>query len=136
MLCRTLYAIKTSTKMQVDNFILLLFCSIFGVYADIYLHVHCEGNCIYLCYSFRNYPLPEWKFIPFFAWLDSWCDLGRGIPIWFQVLDRIVMYIFPVWGISYICFFKQAYVSCTCPQIILVLSDLKWKYICTYAWMS
>ena len=30
--------------------------------------------------------------ILFFAWFDSWCDLGKGMTTWFQVLVQLVLH--------------------------------------------
>ena len=63
------------------------------------------------------------------SWLESWCNLVRVIPTWFQFIGQILMHISPIWGISYIHFFWRSCVSFTCPWIILVFVELQWKCI-------
>ena len=71
-----------------------------------------------------------------FAWIEYCCDLVRGIPTCFQVLDQLVAHIFPVWGRSSIFFFGKFCISFIFTIMVLVLSELQCRCICTYAYMN
>ena len=49
IVCCTLCAIKTRTKTQVDTFILLLFCCLFGVYAMICIYMVIVKEIVFTC---------------------------------------------------------------------------------------
>ena len=49
MVCFTLEAIKAATKIQVDTFILLLFCCLFFVYDTIFIPMVTVKVIIFTC---------------------------------------------------------------------------------------
>ena len=49
MVCRTLYDIKTRTKMQVDTFILLFFCFRFDVSVMIFIYMVIVKEIVFTC---------------------------------------------------------------------------------------
>ena len=126
-----------STKIQVDTFILLLFCCLFGVYAMRFISVVVLKVIVFtpVIYATTVYHQSE-RNIPIFVLLDSCCNLGRFIPTWFQVIGHIGMHIYVFEENRTSVCFGQACPSCTFPWIILGLSEQKYKSTCTSAWMS
>ena len=49
MVCFTLFNINMSTKMQVDAFIFLLFCCLFGVYVMIFIYMVIVKEILFIC---------------------------------------------------------------------------------------
>ena len=86
-----------------DTFIFLSFCYLFGILDMRVIYMISAKEIIFTCviYDTTVYHQSECD-ITGFAWLESCCDLVRGITTWFQVLGQIVMNILPVWGRSYI----------------------------------
>ena len=66
----------------------------------------------------------------------SCCDMIRTIPPWFQVLNQLVLNLFSVWGRLYNNSFVQNYVSCTFTLLLLEISDIQFKFICTFDCIS
>ena len=92
-----------STKIQVDNFILFFFCYLCGVDDMRVISMVIAKKIVFACLicSVDVYHHIECD-ITDFSWLKYCCDLVGDIPTWFQVLGKVVMHIFPVWGRSYI----------------------------------
>ena len=80
MACCTLCAINMRTKIQLNHFILLFLYCLFGVYAMIFIYMFIVKESLYICviYAATLYHHSE-RYFPNFSWLESWCDLGRGI---------------------------------------------------------
>ena len=97
MVCHTLCAIKMRAKMQVDNFILLFFCCLFGVYSMRFIYMVIVKEIVFTCVIYAaTISLQSERDIPNFALLEYCCDLGRAIPTRFQVLCQMVIIFFPV----------------------------------------
>ena len=82
-----------------DIFILLFFYYLFGVDVMRVITKATEKEIVFTCivYATTVYHQIESK-VSDFVCPKYYCDLGRGIPTWFQVLDQMVMHIFSALG--------------------------------------
>ena len=133
----TLYNIKTRTKIQLDTFSFLFLCFCFGVYVIRFIYMFIVKEILFtrVIYAANLYHHSE-RDIPNFCmtWVLLWFDKGYTNMVssarsysneYFPYLRHIIH---P--------FFLQACVSCAFPGIILGLSEIQCKWICTSAWMS
>ena len=103
MVCHMLYKIKTRNKMQVNIFIFLFFCCLFGVYAMRFISTVIVREILSTCViHVRTVQYQSEQDSPNFCvtWILMW--FGKGYTQFFQVLGQIVIHCLLIWGRSYI----------------------------------